>query len=253
MNDDGFRVDMHVKILDDRVVERAKRRGLDALVYAPHFTRLPEIEAAASTHSDEDLLVIPARELFTGSWRERKHVLAVGLSEPVPDFIPLEAALTELERQGAVVLAPHPAFFSVGLSADEIRELRDRIHAIEVYNPKHLPSHNRLASELARETGLPPFASSYAHLRGSIGEVWTSFDRQFTDADAFVEALRDGADRRIFHRDGAGHARRCVAEFSHLAWENSWQKLDRVLLSGMEPTHPRHLAYEGRFDDVACY
>ncbi|PSP27587.1 metal-dependent phosphoesterase, partial [Halobacteriales archaeon QH_2_65_14] len=31
------RVDPHVKILDDEVVRRAKRAGLDVLVYAPHF------------------------------------------------------------------------------------------------------------------------------------------------------------------------------------------------------------------------
>ncbi|PSP39031.1 metal-dependent phosphoesterase, partial [Halobacteriales archaeon QH_7_65_31] len=35
-----FRVDPHVKILDERVVRRAKQRGLDAIVYAPHFIRL---------------------------------------------------------------------------------------------------------------------------------------------------------------------------------------------------------------------
>ncbi|PHQ46649.1 metal-dependent phosphoesterase, partial [Halorubrum sp. C3] len=35
------RVDAHVKVLDDEVVARAKDRGIDALVYAPHFTRLP--------------------------------------------------------------------------------------------------------------------------------------------------------------------------------------------------------------------
>ena len=42
------RVDMHVKILSDEVVARAKRRGIDVLVYAPHFTRLPEIRRTAA-------------------------------------------------------------------------------------------------------------------------------------------------------------------------------------------------------------
>jgi len=38
-----------------------------------------------------------------------------------------------------------------------------------------------------------------------------------------------------------------------LFYENAWRKTDRVLLSGTEPTHPRHIAYDGRFDDVAVY
>ncbi|HET7324465.1 MAG TPA: PHP domain-containing protein, partial [Halococcus sp.] len=55
------RVDLHIKILDEQVVQRAKRYGLDVLVYAPHFTRLPAIRERARAFSDDDLLVVPAR------------------------------------------------------------------------------------------------------------------------------------------------------------------------------------------------
>ena len=57
-----LRIDPHVKVLDDRVVRRAKSRDIDALVYAPHFTRLPEIRQRAAQYSDEELLVLPGRE-----------------------------------------------------------------------------------------------------------------------------------------------------------------------------------------------
>jgi Predicted metal-dependent phosphoesterases (PHP family) len=80
----GTRVDLHVKVLDERVVERAKKREVDVLVYAPHFTRWPDIRDRAAVFSDEDLLVVPGRELFTGDWRTRQHVLALDLEEPVP-------------------------------------------------------------------------------------------------------------------------------------------------------------------------
>jgi len=78
------RVDLHVKVLDDAVVRRAKAAGVEVLVYAPHFTRLPDIRDRAREFSDEDLLVVPGREVFTGSYRDRKHVLAVGLSRASP-------------------------------------------------------------------------------------------------------------------------------------------------------------------------
>ncbi|MFB6171315.1 MAG: PHP-associated domain-containing protein [Haloarculaceae archaeon] len=244
---------MHVKVLDDRVVERAKARGLDALVYAPHFTRLPDVEAAAERYTDEDLLVVPGRELFTGDWRDRKHVLAVGLSEPVPDFCTLSGTMAELRRQEAAVLVPHPEFATVSFDADDVRAYADVVDAVEVYNPKHLPYHNDRAREIARETGKPGFASSYAHLRGTVGEAWTTFETSFETGADLVAALRAGAPRRQFHRDGTAHALRCGAEVAHLFYENSWQKFDRLFLSGTEPTHPRHVAYQGRFDDVAVY
>lgn len=248
-----FRVDPHVKVLDERVVNRAKERGLDALVYAPHFERLPEIEFRAERYSDDELLVVPGREIFTGDWRNRKHVLALGLSKPVPDFITLEGAMAEFERQDAVVLVPHPEFATVSLQAHDVRAHAHRIHGIEAYNPKHWRNHNERARELIEEFELPSFGSSYAHVRGSIGEVWTAFDEPFESPAAVVDGFRNGVDRRVCRRRGAIHRVRCVIEFSHLFYENSWKKLDRLFLSGTEPTHPHHIAYEGRFDDVCVY
>jgi predicted metal-dependent phosphoesterase TrpH len=247
------RVDLHVKVLDERVVARAKARGLDALVYAPHFTRLPDVRERAARFSDDELLVVPAREVFTGSWRDRKHVLAVGLSEPVPDFVSLDAAMREFDRQDAAVLAPHPEFATVSLDEADLRRYRDAVDAVEVYNPKHWQRHNRRALDLAAILDLPAFASSYAHLYGTVGEAWTAFEQSVASEADLVDVLQSGAPRRVERRSGLGHALRCRAEFAHLAWENTWKKLDRVALSGMEATHPSHPAYGGRFDDAAVY
>lgn len=250
MTDAPTRVDLHVKVLTERVVERAKARGLDALVYAPHFRRLPAIRERAARFSDAELTVVPAREVFTGSWRARSHVLGIGLQDPIPDFITLEGALAELTRQDAAVLAPHPTFLTVSLSAADLREHRDRIHAVETYNPKHWPHHNRRARALSAELDVPAFTSSYAHLESTVGEAWTTFPDLDPTADALVTALRSSHPRSIERERGVGHRLRCALEFGHLGVENTWKKFDRVVLSGTEATHPGHPAYGGRFDDV---
>ena len=247
-----LRIDPHVKVLDRTVVERAKARGLDALVYAPHFLRLPEIRERAARYSDDDLLVVPGREVFAGSWRDRKHVLGVGLTDPIPDFVSLEAAMDELARQDAAVLAPHPEFATVSLDSADLEEFHDRIDAVEVYNPKHLAEHNRNALELAERFDLPAFGSSYAHLRGTVGEVWTTFEGVEPSEDAIVDALRSGAPRRVERRSGRRHRLRCTAEFGHLFYENSVEKAYK-LWRGPKATNPYHPAYGGRFDDAAVY
>jgi len=249
----GFDVDLHVKVLDEQVVQQAKRRGLDAIVYAPHFTRLPDIRERASQFSDEELTVYPGRELFTGTWQQRRHVLAVGLDEQVPDFLTLAGTMAELRRQDAAVLVPHPGFLSVSLGREELGRYRETIDAVEVYNPKHLPYHNRRAERFASETELPAFTSSYAHLHRTVGEAWTRFDRTFDGAADFADALKTGVPRRIHRREGVGHALRRGLEFAHLGYENSWEKFDRVMLQGTAPTHPDHVAYRGAFDDVKVY
>nr|WP_227376129.1 PHP-associated domain-containing protein [Haladaptatus halobius] len=250
---DEFRVDMHVKVLDEQVVQRAKDRGLDALVYAPHFVRLPEIRRRAERFSDDELLVVPAREVFAGTWRNRKHVLAVGLTEPVPDFITLTGAMRELDRQGAAVLIPHPEFLNVGVSEADVRVHGNVIHAVETYNLKHLDRNNRRANEIVDNTGKPPFGSSYAHLRRTIGEVWTALDAPVETEAELIDRLRAGGIARVVHRRGRRHKLRRRLEFAHLGWENTWGKFDRLILSGTEPTHPSDDLYDGRFDDVRVY
>ena len=241
---------MHVKVLDQQVVERAKARGLDALVYAPHFERLSDAREEAARYSDEELLVVPAREVFTGTWQNRTHLLALGLDDPVPDFIPLGDAMEEFTRQDAAVLAPHPTFLNVSVSRDDLAAYVDRIDAVETYNPKHWPHHNQRARKLASEFELPSFTSSYAHLRGSVGEAWTEFDGVLDSATQLVDALKEADPRRIVRRSGWRHELRCAAEFAHLGWENSYEKIDRLFLSGTEPTHPDHIAYDDRFEGV---
>ena len=247
------RVDMHVKILDEGVVERAKRRGIDVLVYAPHFTRWTTIRDRAERFTDDDLLVVPARELFTGDWRTRRHVLALDLQRGVPDFLTLDGAMNELVKQDAVVCVPHPGFLTISLDREHVRAYREHVDAVEVYNPKHLPWDNDRAQRLAADLDLPGFTSSYAHLPGTVGECWTEFECAIESAADLHDALRERTPRAPKHRDGPGHTARRLLEFAHIGYENTWKKLDRVYLSGTEPTHPDHVAYGGAFEDSSVY
>jgi len=247
------RVDAHVKVLDERVVARAKEREIDALVYAPHFTRLPTVRERAARYTDADLTVVPGREVFTGDWANRRHLIALGLSEPVPDYITFEGAMAEFDRQNAAVLVPHPSFATVSLTRPELAAHTARIDAVETYNTKLLPHQNARMRRIADDLAVPGFGASYAHLRSTVGEAWTAFDDSLPDAESVVEAFREGVSRTVVHRGGIGHRLRGLVEYAHLGYENTWVKADRLFLSGDEPTLPSNVAYEGRFDDVAVY
>jgi predicted metal-dependent phosphoesterase TrpH len=141
----------------------------------------------------------------------------------------------------------------VSLGSSDVHRHRDLVDGVERYNAKCLPWQNREMGRIVRETALPAFGSSYAHLRGTVGEAWTAFETAIDDETDLVRALRSGAPRRVMRRSGPSHRLRGAVEFAHLGYENSWQKVDRLLLSGMEPTHPDHIAYRDRFDDVSVY
>jgi hypothetical protein len=161
--------------------------------------------------------------------------------------------MDELARQNAVVLAPHPDFLTISLGREQVDRYRGLLDGVEVYNPKYLPRGSRRARALADEVDLPEFASSYAHLRGTVGEAWTAFEREVASAPDLHAALREGADRTVGCRRGPSHSLRRVLEFAHIGWENSWKKLDRIYLSGTEATHPTHVVYGSRFEGVRVY
>jgi len=222
-------------------------------VYAPHFEHLSTIRERAARFSDDELLVVPAREYFTDRWSSRKHVLAVDPDYPVPDFISLADTMAELDDQDAAVLAPHPEFLTLSMDREDIATYADRIDAVEVYNPKHWPWDNERARTIARESGLPTYLSSYAHVSPTIGEAWVELETEVESADDLVQALRDGVPRRMFHQNGFSHTLKCRVEFFHLGWENTWKKFDRVVLSGDEPTHPAGEGYDDRFAEMNAY
>ena len=240
------RVDLHVKVLSETVVNRAIQSGLDTIVYAPHFTPLPAIEREIATYAGTDLTIIPGREVFTGPWTNRRHVLAIGLTEPVPDFVSLEAAMAAFNRQDATVLVPHPEYLTIGLDVAACRRYRRQIDAIEVYNPKHRRYHNRRARRLAETLAVPGFGSSYAHLPGTVGRVWTDLRGSVETSEDLATALAAGP-IRVERQHGVAYRRQQALEQLHVGWENTWPKLKRALDPDAVSTHPERDLYADRF------
>ncbi len=245
----GFRVDPHVKVLGPSVRRRARRLGLDALGYAPHFTPWPDIVDTARTHSDETLTVIPGREIFAGSWTDRTHVLAYDLEEPIPDFLSLEETMRRLRLQRAAVVVPHPAYLSISMSPGQIRRYSDQIDAIEVYNPRLLPWHPKRARRIATELDKPMVASSYAHLPTSVGAAWSELDEPLTDIGGLSQALKDHSITAVETRHLVARSAVSALELGHLCWENTGKKLWRRLHTHRVPTHPSAPTYHQRATD----
>ncbi len=51
------------------------------------------------------------------------------------------------------------------------------IDAIAVYDLKQLSHHRDRAQSFTSETGHEPFVSSYAHVRGTVGEAYVTFTK----------------------------------------------------------------------------
>lgn len=244
----GCRIDPHVKVLDDRVKASAIANGVDAIVYAPHYTPWPSIVEQARRYSDEELLVVPAREVFTGGMTDRRHVLALDLEYPVPDFLDLETTMDILAKQDACVIAPHPGYLSMSLSLSDLLRYQAQFHAVEVYNPKFLPWHEARASRIAERIGAPKLASSYAHLRRSVGSVSIEVGSSLECPADVIAAIRTGDITAINISTAPRRWQVSLGELMHLGWENTIQRLARALRADLPPTHPSSPLYDQYYE-----
>ncbi|HEX8967949.1 MAG TPA: hypothetical protein VF937_08725 [Chloroflexota bacterium] len=110
-----------------RHVEAAVAAGLDCLAVTDHNDLRPGLLAReyAARHGYR-LLVLPGIELTT---EERVHLVAVGLSEPIPAWRPLDETIARIREAGALSVLPHPFF-------RHLREQRD-VDAIEQLNARY--------------------------------------------------------------------------------------------------------------------
>lgn len=108
-------------------VEAALEVGLDCLAVTDHNDLRPGLMAQAyAARQGYELLVLPGMELTT---EERVHLIAVGLTEPVPAWRPLDETIDRIRRAGGLSVLPHPFF----------RHLRERgdVDAIEQFNARY--------------------------------------------------------------------------------------------------------------------
>lgn len=233
-----MRIDTHVKVLSPPIRERAIDRGVDGVVYAPHFTPWPAIVERARALATEDFVVVPAREIFAGSWRTRQHVLALDLEEPVPDFLPLEETMRRLATQDACVVVPHPSYLTMSMDRAAIDRYADQIDAIEILNGRFLPWHGPRARQIADHHDVPALAASYAHLPHTVATAWAELAPTDAAADAVVEAIRSGDIEGIGHHGRLVRGLSTTAELGHLVYENTVRKLRQSVQSEPVPTHP---------------
>lgn len=153
----------------DRVIARAKRRGLDAIAVTDHDVIDGALETRA--RAGGDLLVIIGEEITTSSG----DVIGLFLREKIATMNAMEA-VDAIHAQGGVAVLPHPFMKSMGIEEKVARAL----DGVEGFNARYSPPPrdldnvgDRRALEFAAEYDLTLTASSDAHRYRDIGRART--------------------------------------------------------------------------------
>ena len=166
----------------DRLVDHARRAGLDRIAITDHNTIDGALDAA-SRHPD---FVIIGEEV---DCRGGGHVIGLFLREAIPPGLPLLEIVDRIRAQGGIVYAPHP-FAQLRHGHARGTRFVDVADVVEVHNARaFLPAWNRRAADAARRAGLPAAAGSDSHFAHEVGNAFTRIP-PFHDADSFRAALR---------------------------------------------------------------
>jgi predicted metal-dependent phosphoesterase TrpH len=156
---------------------------IKAVAVTDHGTIEGYLKVKALAAPYEDVLIVPGMEITT----DEGDLIVLGIAEPPPKPWDVEGIIDFSKRCDGLVIAAHP-FRDYGIGE------RARIYpldAVEVLNRGTLPHLNRLAMNLARETGLPGVAGSDAHRPEELWSVGNEIDASL-DVSEILGAIRKG-------------------------------------------------------------
>jgi len=131
----------------------------------------------------QDILIIPGIEVGTNEG----ELIILGVPEAPPKPWTPENIIDFAKERDGLVIVPHPyRTYGLGDSAKNYD-----VDAIEVLNGSDSLSLNRMAENLAKETGLPGVAGSDAH---RADELWTAYTeaKASSDIDEILKAIKKG-------------------------------------------------------------
>jgi len=167
-----------------KLVEVARRKGLDKLVVTDHNSILGALDAKKI---DPDLVIV-GEEIMT----TKGELLAAYVSEGIPPGLSPDKTITLLKEQGAFISVSHP-FDSMrkgGWHEKDLLNILHQVDAIEVFNSRCMRSRfNHQAMEFAKKNNLAGTVGSDAHAAFEVGRSVLLLD-QFEGPDELRQVIR---------------------------------------------------------------
>jgi predicted metal-dependent phosphoesterase TrpH len=179
----SFSRDGESKVED--ILKQAVAAGLDAIAITDHDT----VEGALyALRCRTPLIIIPGIEVST----RQGHLIALGITEPIPKGMDFLETAAYARRLGAVVVLPHPYHQWRHGAALKVRTAVQAVDAVEVFNSRYIiGSANRKATKKAARLGKPQVGGSDAHHARFVGYGMTFVDAE-PDLASILEAIREG-------------------------------------------------------------
>jgi predicted metal-dependent phosphoesterase TrpH len=186
-----MKIDMHVHTVYSGdscnsvkdILCACRTRGLDGVVVLDHNSLRGAREALSM---ESNVLVIPGIEVSSAAG----HILAFNVLQEIPRDKTVEETIDLIHAQGGVAVAAHPYRVWSGLGESNV--IGRPFDGIESQNGRSTKHGNQKAAVLADFMKLPITGGSDSHEPDTIGNAYTIFPDDCTDADRTMKALLAG-------------------------------------------------------------
>ena len=190
----------HDSVLNpDDVVERAKRAGLDAVVFTEHDTLWDE-KSVKEICERHNFLVIAGVEIST----DDGHILSFGIDKYVFGMHRSDQLAKHVHANDGVMVAAHPyrrqmpwyirneEEYEQALTRAARNPAYEFCQALEELNGRGSEKENAFAKRLCDRMGLPGTGGTDSHAIQDVGKVATYFEREIHDARDLIRELHAG-------------------------------------------------------------
>ena len=190
----------HDSVLNpDDLVERAKRAGMDAIVFTEHDTLWDErsVREMAEKHH---FIVLAGVEIST----DDGHMLVFGIDKYVFGMHRSDQLARYVEEAGGTMVAAHPYRRQMPWyvrNQEEYEQALERASrnpayrfcdALEEINGRGSEKENAFTKALCDRMGMPGTAGTDSHAIQDIGKCATYFEREIRDTRELIEEIKAG-------------------------------------------------------------
>ncbi len=165
------------------IISSLKKRGIYGAAITDHNTTRGGL--AALQIAQKDFIIIPGIEISTNEG----HILGLNLRKDIKKGLSLEETVELIIDSGGVPVVPHLFRLMSGIKEPKLKQLHEKIPAIEVFNGCSVPKSNLKSANIAKKYNLGGTGGSDSHQPKYVGIAYTIFDSTDLSVDSLISEI----------------------------------------------------------------
>ncbi len=168
----------------EEIIKILQEKGLDGMAITDHNTLKGSLKALKI--APKDFVVITGVEISSLDG----HILALDIKEDVPKNLSVEETVDRIIDANGIPIIPHILRSMSGIKEEKLKMIKDKIHAIEVFNGCSVPQSNLKVAKIAKKYALGGTGGSDAHIPEYTGYAYTVVDTADINPKSVIEEIK---------------------------------------------------------------